>query len=346
VALGKYGPWIATTQSQAHEVLTDTEHFDFTSDVSRERLDRSREATAANRSPHAINDALSPERVAAGREVFAREWAKLAPSGPFDAMQVLRGPVALSTTVAVLPEATLEQAQEIGERTLAWIDALGPVIASRFGAGRWSPRRRKERAARLALEAALRPLSDDPPVVATMLAAGIQVPIAAGAWLLVELASDPEVQEALREDDSLVAGVVWETLRLCPPTWITARVAQAATTLAGQPIDAGSVVMVSPLLLGRSVDLVPGPGLDQPSLDDFAPQRWSGDVRPGAWLPFGAGPHACPGRNLGVAQLTVVARSVRGLDLRTVKSVTVNQSRGIYPDPALISASGSSVSTE
>jgi hypothetical protein len=261
-------------------------------------------------------------------------------------MEVLRGPVALSTTVAVLPGATLEQAREIGERTLAWIDALGPVIASRFGPSRWSPRRRKERAARVALEAALRPLSDDPPVVATMLAAGIQVPIAAGAWLLVELASNPEVQEALHQDSSLVSGVVWETLRLCPPTWITARVTKAATTLAAQPIEPGSVVMVSPLLLGRSEDLVPGPGLDRPPLDDFAPQRWTGDVRPGAWLPFGAGPHSCPGRNLGVAQLTVVAKSVRGLDLRTVKSVTVNQSRGIYPDPALISACRRSVGTE
>lgn len=346
MALGKYGPWIATTRAQAHAVLTDTEHFDFTSDVSRERLDRTREATAANRSPHLINDALSPERVAAGREVFAREWAKLALSGTVDAMQALRGPVALSTTVAVLPQATLDQAREIGERTLAWIDALGPVIASRFGAGRWSPRRRRERAARLALEAALRPLSDDPPVAATMLAAGIQVPIAAGAWLLVELASNPEVQDALRGDDSLVPGVVWETLRLCPPTWITARVTQAATTLATQQIEPGSVVMVSPLLLGRSEDLVPGPGLDQPSLEEFAPQRWSGDVRPGAWLPFGAGPHACPGRNLGVAQLTVVASSVRAFDLRTVKSVTVNQSRGIYPDPALVSVSRRSVSTD
>ena len=338
--MGKYGPWIATTQAQAHAVLTDTEHFDFASDVSRERVDRSRDATAANRSPHLINESLSPDRVAEGRAVFAREWSTVALSGSFDAMQALRTPVAVSTTTAVLPEATPDQVRRIGELTLAWIDALGPVIASRFGSSRLSPRRRKERAARRSLEDALRPLTDDPPVVATMLAAGIQVPIAAGAWLLVELASNPEVHAALRADESLVAGVVWETLRLCPPTWITARVSRDSASLAGRPIEPGLVVMVSPLLLGRSEDLVPGPGLDQPSLEEFAPRRWSGDVRPGAWLPFGAGPHACPGRNLGLAQLTVVAESVRHLDLRTVRPVAVNQSRGIFPDPAALLGHG------
>ena len=338
MALGKYGPWIATTRDQAHEVLTDTEHYDFASDVSRERLDRSREATAANRSPHLINPPVAPERVAAGREVFEREWRAAEPTGAFDAMQVLRMPVALSTATAVLPEASPEQAREVGQRTLAWIDALGPIIASRLGSSRWAPKRRRERMARQALEAALRPLSDDAPVTATMLAAGIQVPIAAGSWLLVELASNPEVHEALRGDGSLAQGVVWETLRLCPPTWITPRIVCQETRLHGQVLEAGSVVLVSPLLLGRSEQLVPGPGQRQRPLDEFAPGRWSGNVRPGAWLPFGAGPHACPGRNLGLAQLTALASWSRTRHLRTVQQVGINQSRGIFPEPALLSA--------
>ena len=337
VALSKYGPWIATTRSQAHEVLTDTSHYDFPSDVSRERVDRSRGATAANRSPHLINEPLTPPQVASGREVFLREWDSTRLSGELDAMEALRLPVALSTTTAVLPDSTPEQVREIAERTLDWIDALGPVIASRFGSFRWSRIRRRERSARQALEAAVRPLTEDPPVVATMLAAGIQVPIAAGAWLLVELAANREVQEALRRDEGLVTGVVWETLRLCPPTWITARVTSRPARLEDTDIEAGMIVMVSPLLLGRSPSLVPGPEVGQASLEEFAPNRWNADVRPGAWLPFGAGPHSCPGRNLGLAQLTVVAESVRAVDLTTVKPVAVNQSRGIFPAPALLS---------
>jgi hypothetical protein len=332
---------VATTREQAHEVLTDTAHYDFPSDVSRERVDRTRGATAANRSPHLINQPLTPDRVAAGREVFVREWTAAQPMGTFDAMQVLRLPVALSTTTAVLPEATPEQVREIGERTLDWIDALGPVIASRFGASRWSPRRRRERAAKQALEAALVGQCADPPVVATMLAAGIQVPIAAGAWLLVELAADSAVQEALRADAALISGAVWETLRLCPPTWITARVTTSEVMLAGSELEAGMMVMVSPLLLGRSAQLVPGPEAGQASLDTFEPSRWSGEVRPGAWLPFGAGPHACPGRNLGLAQLTAVASWARGRALGTLRQVAVDQSRGIFPAPATLTVTRS-----
>jgi hypothetical protein len=340
VLLGRLGPWVATTRAQAHEVLSNTECYDFPGDVSRERLDRSRGATAATRSPHPINPPVAPDRVAEGRAAFEREWGALlaeTSAARFDAMQILRTPVAVSTTTAVLPQATQAQCREIGERVLGWIDALGPVIASRFGASRWSPRRRRERLARESLESALRPLCDDPPVVATLLAAGIQVPIAAGAWLLVELASNPGVQEAVRRDESLVAGVVWETLRLCPPTWITARVTTGEALLAGQRIEDGMMVMVSPLLLGRSPHLVPGPESGAASLEDFAPSRWGGSVRPGAWLPFGAGPHACPGRNLGLAQLTALASWARGWDLRKVRPVAVNQSRGIFPDPAALS---------
>lgn len=336
VALGPYGPWVATTKAQAHEVLTDTEHFDFPTDVSRERVDRSRGARKPTRSPHLINPPVSPAQVSIGLEVFEQELAEIKLHGApaeLEAMQVLRVPVALSTTAAVLPEATAADRRIVAQAVLAWIDALGPVIASRFGAARWSPRRRREREAREALDRALGAHCDDPPVVATMLAAGVQVPIAAGAWLLVELASNPHVQEAVRRDESLVAGVVWETLRLCPPTWITARVTTAGAALAGRALDEGLIVMVSPLLLGRSAELVPGPD----SLEEFAPSRWQGPVRPGAWLPFGAGPHACPGRNLGVSQLTALTSWARGFHLATVRSVRVNQSRGIFPDPSLVS---------
>lgn len=335
--LGKYGPWVATTLAHAHEVLSDTSHYDFPTDVSRQQVDRTRGATAPNRSPHLINPPVPPARVAVGREVFAEEWGSAAQGRvEIDAMQVLRLPVALSTTSAVLPDANPDEVRRVGERTLAWIDALGPVIASRFGASRWSPRRRREAAARRALESELAPLCDDPPVVATMLAAGIQVPIAAGAWLLVELAANLEVQDALAADDALVTGVVWETLRLCPPTWITARIVVADVSLGGTAIERGSGVLVSPLLLGRDEALVPGPDAGAAALDEFAPARWSGTTRPGAWLPFGAGPHACPGRNLGLAQLAELATWARCHDLRTVRPVAVNQTRGIFPDPAVV----------
>lgn len=342
VALGRFGPWVTTTLAQAREVLTDPVRFDFPTDVSRESVRRGRASSTPQRSPHPITPPLTPEAVARGTDVFLAELAgateHLGTRGELDAMQFMRIPVARSTTAALLPDLSMDERNKVAGLVLAWIDALAPVIGSRSNGLRWSRRRRAERAARTALHAALAAHGDpDPAVAATVLAAGIQVPIAAGAWLLCELASLPGVAEELRADESLASGVAWETVRLCPPTWVTARVATAATSVEGVDIPEGHLMMVSPLLLGREPALVPGPDASQPPLDEFAPARWQQPiVRPGAWLPFGAGPHTCPGRNLGLAQLMVLAGWSRRMRIVPVEQVCVDQSRGLFPNPAVL----------
>jgi cytochrome P450 len=101
--------------------------------------------------------------------------------------------------------------------------------------------------------------------------------------------------------------------------------------LGGHRVPSGGVVLVSPLFLGRSPDLVPG---DPEGLPDFDPQRWQdGDQRPGAWLPFGAGPHACPGRHLGMALLTHLAEWGLFRNISLAQPVAIDQSRGIAPLP-------------
>ena len=161
--------------------------------------------------------------------------------------RLLRRPVARSTCDALLPEATEPQRDAVASGVLDWIDALAPVIAAARAPRRWSRARRDERTARLRLEDLLAPLpglAGTPQQAATMLAAGIQVPIAAGAWLLAWLGSHPT-----HEVDPV--GAVWETLRLTPPTWITARLALVDVQLDGERVPSGSVVLVSPLLLGH-----------------------------------------------------------------------------------------------
>jgi hypothetical protein len=227
----------------------------------------------------------------------------------------------------VLPSLDLDQRDLVADLVLDWIDALAPVIAARRPPRRWSRVRRAERAARVALDdalAALPGLDGPPQLTATILAAGIQVPIAAGSWLLAWLASHPT-------DGLDPVHVVWETLRLTPPTWITARITTREVDLAGERVPAGAVVLVSPLLLGRLSELVPG---DPSGLPGFDPGRWEDETqRPGAWLPFGAGPHACPGRHLGMAVLTQLAKWAISHDLSLSERVTVDQSRGIAPLP-------------
>jgi len=329
--LGPSGPWLATTPELARRVLTDPDHFDFPGDVSRSGdLSASRGAT---RSGHLLFATLTPDRVGLGMATFEREWlAALDEHDPasgtsYDAMVLLRRPVARSTTDAVLPSADEAVRRLVADQALAWIDALAPVIAARRPPGRWSRARRREQAARLALDDTLVQvpgLDGTPSQVATMLAAGIQVPIAAGAWLLGWLADHPtSVVDPLH--------AVWETLRLTPPTWMTARVTTAEIELGGQHIPAGAVVLVSPLLLGRLDAMVPGA---PETLVDFDPDRWrDGSQRPGAWLPFGAGPHTCPGRTLGLAQLTHLARWAAVHDLTLCERMGIDQSRGIFPSP-------------
>jgi cytochrome P450 len=277
-----------------------------------------------------------------GTGVFEQELAaataELTDGAEIDAMTLLREPVARSTTAGVLPGLPVPARDRIGDLVLAWIDALGPVIASPSTPHRWGRMRRAERRAREDLHAAL---SDggcpDVAATATLLAAGIQVPVAAGAWLLVELAEPGEVPEQLRCRPELARAVAWETVRLCPPTWVTARITTEDAALGSTRLASGSVVLVSPLLLGRLEALAPGREAGAAPLDRFDPLRWDQDrIRPGAWLPFGAGPHACPGRNLGLAQLTHLADWARGWIMAPVQQVHVDQSRGIFPRPALL----------
>ena len=325
------GAWLTTTPAQAKEVLTDTARFDFPDNVSRTGdLSASRGDT---RSGHVTFAPVTAEQVARGLGVFAAEWAavieehdRATPQEPYDAMVLLRRPASRATCAAVLSIGT-QQRDLVADRILAWIDSLGPVISAARPPRRWSRARSNERTARLLAEEAIAGipgLDVSPQQVAVMLAAGIQVPIAAGAWLLSWAAAHPL-------GDSDPAHVAWETLRLTPPTWITARIATEDVVLDGHPVPAGSVVMVSPLLLGRLDMLIPGA---DPARDEFRPDRWrDAERRPGAWLPFGAGPHACPGRGLGMSLLVHLAGWAASRDVALSEAVGIDQSRGLAPAP-------------
>lgn len=326
VALGPHGPHVVTTYADSRRVLTDPDAFTFPVDVARR----------AASGPQPPLPRLRPDQVAVGLATFEAELATATATWvagePADAMQVLRAPLARSTTDAVLGPLQPARRDQVADLVLAWIDALAPVISASRPPHRWSSARRTERRTRAALEAALADLHvEQPPVAAVMLAAGVQVPIAAGAWLLVLLAQHPEAADVARDQD-LVAGVVWEVLRLRPPTWVTARTTSREVTLEHGTLPAQAVVLVSPLLLGQDPAHLPT-GASDP--DRFDPARWAGsDVRPGAWLPFGAGPHLCPGRSLGLAQLTALARWGLQRRILLTQDVRIDQTRGIFPSPA------------
>lgn len=345
-ALSRFGPWVVTTLEHARTVLGQVDLYDFPLDTSRRPLNQGDRPGGGSRSPHSITPPLAADAVARGVRILAREMGDatsgFAPGAEFDAMTILRQPIARSTVAAVLPDVDSDRRAHIGDLVLAWIDALAPVISRSRPPGRWSRTRKNEISCRRELEVSLAEVGcSDPPATGTLLAAGTQVPVAAGAWLLVLLATHPDASTELRRRPEVAVHAVWETLRVRPPTWITGRITTAAVRLGEAEIPVGSVVMVSPLLLGRLESLAPGPRAGAAPMTDFDPSRWEQNhVRPGAWLPFGAGPHACPGRNLGLAQLTHLAGLAREWSMEAVLPVAIDQSRGIFPRPSVLRVVG------
>lgn len=343
VELDRSGVYLATTLEHARAVLTQPDTFDFPFDVSRERVRGRSSATpsAGPPTPHLTTAPIGAEQVQRGVRTLRAELEMATGDrrepASVDAMELLRVPVARSTVAAVLPDLDADARARVGDRTLHWIDALAPVIASPRPPARWSKVRRDERGARAALNDALSSTGVARPVeVATVLAAGIQVPIAAGAWLLVLLARHPHVVVDLRRDERTASAAAWETLRLFPPTWLMARVATRRTELGGVTVDRAAIVLVSPLALGRLESLVPA-GERDAGVETFDPGRWRPDgPRPGQWLPFGAGPHACPGRNLGLAQLRHLAAWAASFDWHELEPAVTDQSRGLFPNPAIL----------
>lgn len=335
VRLRPGGPVLVTTLDDSRTVLTSPVDFELPYDVSRQRIRRAE-------GPRKATPPLAPDAVAVGRRTFEDELAHAEPGfdgADVDTMAFLRLPVARSTTAALVPEAHDGSRDEVADLVLAWIDSLAPIISADRPPRRWSGLRRAERRARRSLTDALAGLGcEGPGARATALAAGIQVPIAAGAWCLTQLAGRPGLAGRVRAEPDLVLPVVWEALRLYPPTWLLPRISTREVVLGGTTVPAYTPVLVSPVALGRLPRLVPGPDEGAAPLDDFEPARWlGGGRRPGSWLPFGAGPHACPGRNLGLAQLTHLVSWAGAYELTAPAPPAVDTSRGLSPDPARIS---------
>jgi len=157
--------------------------------------------------------------------------------------------------------------------------------------------------------------------VVTLLVAGHETVASSLTWTLHLLAHHPQVQERLADevaaldDDPSTAdlprlpwtrAVVDEALRLYPPAWVVTRRALVEDVLSGYTVPAGSVVLVSPYTVQRDPAVWPDP-------ERFDPTRFLGTTPArGTYLPFGAGPRLCIGRDFALVEsalvLAVIAR--------------------------------------
>ncbi|WP_179271123.1 cytochrome P450 [Rubricoccus marinus] len=130
-----------------------------------------------------------------------------------------------------------------------------------------------------------------------LLAAGHETTGAGLAFALDDLARHPEWQERIASgaDDTTGGGetarrVFAESMRHRPPAWVASREAVRDTTLAGVPLARGTVVLMSPWVLGREPRLWRDPARFDP--DRFALEATAERHR-FAYLPFSAGRHGC-----------------------------------------------------
>ena len=145
------------------------------------------------------------------------------------------------------------------------------------------------------------------------------------AATLAELARHPRTAERVRDEARSAAPpsraelpytelVAMEALRVRPPTTYIVRVAQGPDRLpSGTAVARGTKVLVSPFVLHRDPSLHPRP-------ERFDPERFGDEARGTrsrfAYIPFGAGPRTCIGRNLAMLEIVLVtARVAERFDL-------------------------------
>jgi len=164
--------------------------------------------------------------------------------------------------------------------------------------------------------------------VVTFIVAGHETVASALTWAWHLLASNPQALTRLREEVDAVrpdgdvcfddlarlpwtAAVLDETLRLYPPAWLITRRSLAPDVLAGVGVPADSLVIISPWLVHRDAA-----AWDEP--ERFDPSRFIGVdgtrrrevLASSAYLPFGAGPRMCIGRDMALLEGVLVLASL------------------------------------
>lgn len=159
--------------------------------------------------------------------------------------------------------------------------------------------------------------------------AGHETTASALTWAFYILAMQPEILARIRREVDAVIGdddvtienirklhfvrsFFRETLRLYPPITFMPRVAMRDAKIGSHRIRKGAIVMISPWTLHRHRDYWTAPHAFDP--DRFMPDREK-EITPGAYIPFGLGPHTCVGAGFAALESAlIIARLARRFD--------------------------------
>lgn len=150
--------------------------------------------------------------------------------------------------------------------------------------------------------------------------AGHETTASALTWAFYLLAQRPDVLARLRGEVAEVVGegpvsfehakrlgfiraVFKETLRLYPPITFLPRVALKAARVGKWRVRRGALIMISPWTVQRHRAYWREPDAFDP--ERFLPERES-EVVPGAYIPFGHGPHTCVGAGFAALESALI----------------------------------------
>jgi len=150
-------------------------------------------------------------------------------------------------------------------------------------------------------------LSDE---LLALLMVGHETTATALGWAVERLARQPEIARRLARslddgEDSYLSAFISEVLRWRPPVVDAVRELLEPATVLGHRLPAGTLVMVSPVLVHHSPVSYPQP-------DVFRPERFLERRRSavGDWIPFGGGRRHCLGAELALFEMQVVLQQL------------------------------------
>jgi len=178
--------------------------------------------------------------------------------------------------------------------------------------------------------------------VVTIFVAGYETVALTLAWALYYLTQQPALIERLQHEVDSVLGqrpptvddlprlaytrqVFQETLRLAPPGYFLPRTAVEDDVIDGFHIPAGKMVAVSLYTIHRHPEFWQSPHTFDP--DRFSPAQ-SEKHHPMAWIPFGAGPRFCMGRDFAYMEGSLILAML-------IQRFTVTSPAGFVTKPRL-----------
>jgi len=181
----------------------------------------------------------------------------------------------------------------------------------------------------------------------TLIFAGYETTSNAITWALCYLSDNPELWQELKKEYDQVfkyentdefankifnaevsGGVLKESLRLCPPVWISPRKAINDVLIDGHDIKKGTNVIISQYVNHRNEKYFYNP-------EEFIPQRWYNNFEKtlpnGVYFPFNLGPRKCIGDQFALMEGKIIILEIANRVVLSLQSKFPNYlARGTF----------------